>query len=105
MASDFKDFPLGITGFNFSDLYNPIRLKDLHREFWSYADQAAPGLSQKFAGLSAPETTKPQESEVLIEVAKHRLGQRQRGHERVGAARGAERVSDLPPHLVEDLFS
>jgi hypothetical protein len=71
MASDFKDFPLGITGFVFSDLYNPIRLKDLHREFWAYTDQAAPGLSQKFNGLSAPETTKPQESEVLIEVAKH----------------------------------
>ena len=31
VSTDIKDFPLGHSGFQFSDLYNPLRLKDLHR--------------------------------------------------------------------------
>src|SRR5688572_19587526 len=69
IGSDIKDFPLGISGFSFSDLYVPERLKDLHLEFWRYADQVSPDTQKKFSRLGAPEVTKPQEAEILIETS------------------------------------
>lgn len=67
---DIKDFPLGFSGFHFSDLYNVNRLRDLHGEYWKYAETSAPGLSTRFADVDTGKLTKPQESEVLIEAAR-----------------------------------
>ena len=64
------DFALGIDGFQFSDLYEPRRLRDLHDAFWNYAAIANPEVTERFARLEDPSTTKPQTSEVLIEVAR-----------------------------------
>ncbi len=69
MMNDTKDLPLGITGFNFSDLYQPLRLKDLHSEFWKYCDEAYPETAKKFRALN-PETSYAEEGNVLIDTAK-----------------------------------
>jgi NADPH-dependent glutamate synthase beta subunit-like oxidoreductase/NAD(P)H-flavin reductase len=66
-----KDFPLGISGFQFSDLYRTERLKDLHKEFWRQADHAHPGLKDRFQKTGTAELTPPQESEILIEVSRY----------------------------------
>ena len=39
------DFPLGIAGFSFADLYEPQRLRVLHDEFWKYAGNISPDLA------------------------------------------------------------
>lgn len=65
-----KDFSLGISGFQFSDLYRPERLKDLHREFWRQAEHASPGIRDRFQKTSTPELKPPEESEILIETSK-----------------------------------
>ena len=65
--NDIKDFPLGISGFHFSDLYVPERLKVLHQEFWKFATASSPDLLSRFE--SAGTLTPPKESEVLIDVA------------------------------------
>jgi len=65
--NDIKDFPLGISGFHFSDLYVPDRLKNLHQEFWKFAGASSPDLLSRFE--SAGTLTPPKESEVLMEVA------------------------------------
>lgn len=70
LKSDIKDFPLGISGFNFSDLYNPIRLKDLHAQFWEYCDQVSPGTSAQFATLGTPGVTYAKEGDILVEAAR-----------------------------------
>lgn len=64
-----EDFELGVAGFRFSDLYDPWRLRDLHRAFWLEAEQAAPGLSARFQRHAAGELSPPDQSELLIEVA------------------------------------
>ncbi len=66
-----QELPLGLKGFNFSDLYDPVRLKVLHGEFWKYAEKNAPGIGARFQG--AESLAKPKESEILIEVA-HQIG-------------------------------
>lgn len=71
MSTELKDFPLGISGFNFSDLYVPERLKDLHAEFWRYLKQAAPQDAKRFRALHSTEVTSPEESSLLIAIAKH----------------------------------
>jgi len=71
MAQDFEDFSLGISGFNFSDLYSPIRLKDLHAEFWKFAETNHRGLRSQFEALN-PATKPPDEAQVLIDTA-HQL--------------------------------
>jgi NADPH-dependent glutamate synthase beta subunit-like oxidoreductase/NAD(P)H-flavin reductase len=63
------DFPLGISGFQFSDLYNPDRLKELHSEFWRFATATSPDLQSRFDSLGQPTLTKPQESLILIDTA------------------------------------
>ena len=70
MSTEIKDFPLGLSGFKFSDLYSPARLKDLHVEFWRQTGAAHPELVQKFEHVGTDKLTRPQESEVLIDVAK-----------------------------------
>lgn len=68
MTTDIKDFPLGISGFKFSDLYVPEKLKDLHAEFW----RTAPAdLQKKFETTGTSAVTKPQEADILIEVSRH----------------------------------
>jgi len=70
MTTDIKDFPLGISGFHFSDLYSPEKLKELHAEFWRFTAQVSPDLANRFATVGTSTLTKPQESEVLIEVSR-----------------------------------
>jgi NADPH-dependent glutamate synthase beta subunit-like oxidoreductase/NAD(P)H-flavin reductase len=60
---------LGLAGFSFSDLYDPLRLRDLHAVFWKFAVERRPGLETRFAGVANGSLTKPEQSEVLIEVA------------------------------------
>jgi len=67
--NDIKDFPLGISGFHFSDLYVPERLKDLHAEFWKYAGQSKPDLQARFQSIETAGLTPPKEADILIEVA------------------------------------
>lgn len=66
---DKDDFALGIAGFRFSDLYEPNRLRDLHKAFWTFAAQSRADLEKRFATLDDAATTKPVASELLIEVA------------------------------------
>ena len=63
------DFPLGIAGFSFADLYEPRRLRALHDEFWKYAGNVSPDLATRFNNLDDPSVAKPEVSEVLIDVA------------------------------------
>ncbi len=69
LSADLKGIPLGISGFHFADLYAPNRLKDLFEEFWKFAETSNRGLKERFHQPPAGQTP-PQESEVLIEVAK-----------------------------------
>ncbi len=63
------DFALGIAGFSFADLYDPERLRDLHQVFWKFATDRSPDLAARFAALVDESVTRPQSSEVLIDVA------------------------------------
>lgn len=65
------DFALGIAGFSFSDLYDPERLRDLHQVFWKFASDRSADLSTRFAALVDNSVSRPQSSEVLIDVAGH----------------------------------
>jgi NADPH-dependent glutamate synthase beta subunit-like oxidoreductase/NAD(P)H-flavin reductase len=60
---------LGITGFSFSDLYDPRRLRDLHEAFWKFTAGRSPGVDERFAGVRNGTLAKPQQSEVLVEMA------------------------------------
>jgi NADPH-dependent glutamate synthase beta subunit-like oxidoreductase/NAD(P)H-flavin reductase len=64
-----EDFALGVPGFRFSDLYEPLRLRDLHRTFWQHAEQSTPGLQARFERHAAGELSPPDQSDLLIEVA------------------------------------
>ncbi len=66
-----QDLALGLKGFNFADLYEPVRLKALHGEFWKFAETNSPGLKGRFDG--APSLPAPKEADVLIEVG-HQIG-------------------------------
>lgn len=66
-----EDFPLGIAGFTFADLYEPKRLRDLHTAFWNFASDRDPGLATRFAAISQGSPPNPQTSEVLIDIAGH----------------------------------
>lgn len=62
-----KDFPLGISHFQFSDLYDPVRLRELFDRFWQFAEQSQPGIRKRF---DACQSTKTEESDCLIETAR-----------------------------------
>jgi NADPH-dependent glutamate synthase beta subunit-like oxidoreductase/NAD(P)H-flavin reductase len=64
-----EDLSLGIAGFAFSDLYDPPRLRDLHTEFWKFAGTRNAELGTRFSQLAAETLTKPEQSELLIELA------------------------------------
>jgi len=70
MMNEIKDLTLGISGFKFSDLYNPLRLKDLHYEFWKYCEETAPETARKFKALETTQPTYAEEGNTLIETAK-----------------------------------
>ncbi|NBX67621.1 MAG: pyridine nucleotide-disulfide oxidoreductase [Proteobacteria bacterium] len=69
MMNDIKDLPLGITGFKFSDLYLPSKLKELHTEFWKYCEETAPETAKKFRELNST-TPYGEEGNVLVDTAK-----------------------------------
>lgn len=71
MAGEIKDFPLGVSGFHFSDLYQPLRLKELHAEFWRQAGAVSPDLTQRFEAMAGQRLKKAEEAEVLIDTARH----------------------------------
>lgn len=64
-----EDVSLGMAGFSFSDLYEPYRLRDLHAEFWRFASARNDSLASRFAELAAGQLSRPQQSELLIELA------------------------------------
>lgn len=69
-----NDYPLGITGFYYSDLYKPERLKDLAFQFYSYLDSSEPELGKEFASYrktQGKDMAKPVESLLLIRVARY----------------------------------
>ncbi len=70
ITNDIKDLPLGISGFTFSDLYNPLRLKDLHTEFWRYCQETTPETVKRFKALDTSPPTYAEEGNALIETAK-----------------------------------
>ncbi len=72
-SAENKDFPLGVSGFQFSDLYQPKRLKDLHSLFWTEAEGAAPGILSRFQKVGTQEVKPPEEADILIEVG-HQFG-------------------------------
>lgn len=65
------DFSLGVDGFSFADLHDPLRLRDLHDAFWKFVGGRDPQLNERFAGLSAASVSPPERSEILIAVAGH----------------------------------
>lgn len=69
--SDTFDFPLGIPGFHFSELYDVARLPDLHAEFWRLVGERDPQLAERFQRIGSPELSRPDECEILIAVARH----------------------------------
>lgn len=61
-SSDITDFPLGgVSGFQFSHLYDPQRLRTLHDEFWKHAEKISPGIKERFHSDS---------TDALLEVAR-----------------------------------
>src|SRR3989338_2734520 len=66
--STVNDFPLGIGRFQFSDLYRPERLQQLHGLFWDYAEQNTQGIRARFTAMA--DMSRPQQSETLIETAR-----------------------------------
>jgi len=69
MNPHLDDFPLGISGYTFSDLYQPLRLKELHKDFWNFCKQKSPQTEERFKSLDQGNLTSGQEGEILIEVA------------------------------------
>ncbi|MBM3461970.1 MAG: pyridine nucleotide-disulfide oxidoreductase [Armatimonadetes bacterium] len=68
------DFELGIPGFLYSDLYRPERLADLTAAFHQALEEADPALAARFKAYresGGEGLTKPQEGDLLIEVARH----------------------------------
>lgn len=64
-------FPLGVTGFSFADLHDPRRLRDLHATFWQFAGGRDGTLAVRFATLQDESLSRPEQSDVLIDVAEH----------------------------------
>lgn len=69
MSPRHTDFPLGISHYNFSDLYKPLRLKELHDEFWKFCRQKSPETENRFKSIERGGLTSGQEGDILIEVA------------------------------------
>jgi NADPH-dependent glutamate synthase beta subunit-like oxidoreductase/NAD(P)H-flavin reductase len=66
-----RDFALGVDGFRYGDLYEPLRLAELDARFLEELKAADPELAGKFEAYRAGETlTPPDESELLIAAAR-----------------------------------
>lgn len=63
------NWALGVPGFTFADLYDVKRLRELHAAFWLFVGTRDAGLADRFQTLSEPSLPRPQQSDVLIEVA------------------------------------
>ena len=66
-----EEFVLGRDGFSFGDLHDPLRLRDLHDDFWRFVAERDSQLAGRFASLSDASTSRPRQSEILIDVAGH----------------------------------
>jgi len=67
-----RDFPLGIEGFTYSDLYKPLRLRELAETFYRYLAEANGALAQEFAAYRKAQGkgyTDRAESNLIINVA------------------------------------
>jgi NADPH-dependent glutamate synthase beta subunit-like oxidoreductase/NAD(P)H-flavin reductase len=69
-ASD-GNFPLGIPGFRYGDLYDPARLSDLSTAFWAEATHEKPLVMAEFRRWQgdARALTPPEQSEVVLGLA------------------------------------
>jgi NADPH-dependent glutamate synthase beta subunit-like oxidoreductase/NAD(P)H-flavin reductase len=66
-----RNFGLGIEGFRYGDLFEPLRLAELDERFRAELAKGDAALAAKFEAYRAGETlTPPQESELLIAVAR-----------------------------------
>ena len=70
MSRLIDDQPLGLSPFHFSDLYDPLKLKTLHTEFWKYCHQTSPEVVHAFNRLDKETLTSGQEGDILIGVAR-----------------------------------
>ncbi len=70
-----RDFALGIEGYRYGDLYEPARLQALDELFRAELAKADAGLAARFEEYRAGAVvTPPQESALLIEVARPLAG-------------------------------
>src|SRR5882757_4107484 len=68
------DFPLGITGFNYSDLYKPEKLKELCEVFYEELGKLDAGLHSaltQYIAARGEGYEKKAESELLVTAAPH----------------------------------
>jgi NADPH-dependent glutamate synthase beta subunit-like oxidoreductase/NAD(P)H-flavin reductase len=66
------DFPLGVNGFTYADLYRPPRLRELAETFYREVAAADPGLAQEFSGYRAAcgvGYADREESDLIIKLA------------------------------------
>src|SRR5580765_5532413 len=68
-----SDLQLGIPGFQYADLYDPDRLRDLAELFHREVEAADPGLMAAWrAYASAPDSTPPRQvSDLLVRMGPH----------------------------------
>lgn len=67
-----KDFPLGINGYTYADLHQPLRLRDLHKTFEDFVQRHDPKLFVEFQGYQKcqGENMSPQIiSDLLVRMA------------------------------------
>src|SRR3954451_20099435 len=66
-----RNFSLGIDGFRYADVFEPLKLAELDAKFRAELAGADAELAKKFEGYRAGDTlTPPDESELLIAVAR-----------------------------------
>lgn len=70
ITNDIKDLPLGISGFTFSDLYNPLRLKDLPHRILEILPRDHARNGKKIQSPRYQPPTYAEEGNALIETAK-----------------------------------
>jgi NADPH-dependent glutamate synthase beta subunit-like oxidoreductase/NAD(P)H-flavin reductase len=67
-----RSFPLGIDGFRYGDLYEPARLSELDARFRAELGARDAPLAARFASYrDGAALTPPEESSLLVEVARH----------------------------------
>jgi NADPH-dependent glutamate synthase beta subunit-like oxidoreductase/NAD(P)H-flavin reductase len=67
-----SDMPMGITGFRFSELFEPARLKDLFEVWLGELEKASPDDAKIYAAWRAGAYSKPEEiSTAILAIAPH----------------------------------